>query len=157
MLSEANLAEIAAKHGLLKENVKGRGTEIAALAFGGVEVFAGAVAAGYVNGRWASAGKDHFALGGIPMDLATGAVGLLAAAFDAFGPFNSHVAHLAMGTSAAYFVRLGMNQGNMAREKAQQAQALAQGPQAAGILPPKAVEQASAKTDKFAWAKQRAA
>ena len=157
MLSEANLAEIAAKHGLLKDNVKGRGTEIASLAFGGAEVFLGAAGAGYVNGRWASPGKDHFAIGGIPMDLATGALGLLAAAFDAFGPMNSHVAHLAMGTSAAYFVRLGMNQGNMAREKTQQAQAMLQAPQTSGILPPKAVEQANAKTDKFAWAKQRAA
>lgn len=156
MLSEANLAEIAAKHGLLANNVKGRGTEIASLAFGGAEVFLGATAAGYVNGRWASPGKDHFALGGIPMDLATGALGLLAAAFDVFGPMNSHVAHIAMGTSAAYFVRLGMTQGNMAREKTQQATALAQG-QATGMLPAKNVQAASDRTDKFAWAKQRAA
>jgi hypothetical protein len=157
MLSESSLAEIAAKHGLLKENVKGRGTEIAALAFGGAEVFLGATAAGYANGRWASAGKDHFALGGIPMDLATGALGLLAAAFDAFGPLNSHVAHLSFGTASAYFVRLGMAQGNMAREKNQQAQALAQGQQAAGMLPPRVVQRASDQTDRFAWAKQRAA
>ena len=90
------------------------------------------------------------------MDLATGALGLLAAAFDVFGPMNSHVAHIAMGTSAAYFVRLGMTQGNMAREKTQQATALAQG-QATGMLPAKNVQAASDRTDKFAWAKQRAA
>lgn len=157
MLSEANLAEIATKHGLIKSNVKGRATEIASMAFGGAEVMLGATAAGYVNGRWASAGKDHFALGGIPMDLAVGALGLIASAFDAFGPMNSHVAHIAMGTSAAYFVRLGMTQGNMARERGQQAQAaLAQGTQSAGMLPEKKVEAVSARNDRFAWAKRAA-
>lgn len=115
-LNEATLAAIAQKHNVLQESVKGRGTEIATLVFQNAEVFAGAFGAGWANGRFASVGKDHAAIGGIPIDLTIGVVGSLAAALDAFGPMNTHVAHLAMGVGSGYFYRLGMGQGAVARE-----------------------------------------
>jgi len=115
-LNETTLAAIAQKHNVLQEGVKGRGTEIATLVFQNAEVFAGAFGAGWANGRFASSGKDHAAIGGIPIDLTVGVVGTLAAALDAFGPMNTHVAHLAMGVGSGYFYRLGMGQGAVARE-----------------------------------------
>lgn len=110
-LNEQTLSLIAQKHGILKESVKGRGTEIATLVFQNAEVFAGAFGSGWLNGRFAAKGKDHAAIGGVPLDLTIGAVGALAAALDAFGPMNSHVAHLAMGVGAGYFYRVGLGSG----------------------------------------------
>jgi len=118
-LNEQTLSLIAQKHGILKQNVQGRGTEIATMVFQNAEVFAGAFGSGWMNGRFAARGKDHAAIGGVPLDLTIGAVGALAAALDAFGPMNTHVAHLAMGVGAGYFYRLGLGNGAKALEARQ--------------------------------------
>jgi hypothetical protein len=115
MLSEASLAEIAVKHGVIKENVQGRATELASMVFYGSEVCAGAWACGWANGRWAKPGTDHFAIGRAPVDLSVGALGLLASAFDMFGPMNMHVAHISMGAAASYWARVGQRQGETSR------------------------------------------
>jgi hypothetical protein len=118
MLTEASLAEIATKHGIIKENVQGRATELASIVFYGSEVAVGAWATGWANGRWAKPGTDHFAIGKAPVDLSVGALGLLASAFDVFGPLNMHVAHVSMGAAASYWARMGQRQGEASRAAA---------------------------------------
>jgi len=156
-LSEQTLSAIAEKHGIIKDAVKGRGTEIATLVFQNAEVFAGAFGAGWANGRFAAKGKDHMALGGVPLDLAAGALGSIAAAFDAFGPMNTHVAHLAMGVASGYFYRMGLNQGSVANEKMNAPPPAPQvsAPQTAALAPaqPAAAAEVADRPGVPAWAR----
>lgn len=123
MLTEDTLATIAEKHGVVTSRFpKGRGEAVASIAFAALEVNLGALGAGYVNGRYTAPGKDHADMPGMgtPVDLTMGVLGVAASLLGTFGPFDGHVANVAIGSLAAYTARMGLAYGAAAKAKSLQ-------------------------------------
>lgn len=140
MLNDETLTKIADQVRTVqatKAAVGGAATRVATVAFMFAEVQAGAALAGFINGRFQSAGKDHLAIAGVPADLAAGLLGAGAAVFGFFGPaLDTHVAALSAGMAASYTYRTALSYGASARDKSRE-DALAAEAEAAAKLAPK--------------------
>lgn len=121
-----------------KAAVGGTVTRVAQVGFTFAEVQAGAALAGFVNGRFQTAGKDHFSIAGVPADLAAGLLGVGAAMFGFFGPaLDTHVAALSSGMASAYTYRTALAYGASARDKSRREAELAEAEAAAKLSPPR--------------------
>lgn len=135
-----------------KAAVGGTVTRVATVGFTFAEVQAGAALAGFVNGRFQSAGKDHFAIAGVPADLAAGLLGVGAAMFGFFGPsLDTHIGALGAGMASAYTYRTALAYGASARDKSRKEAELAEAEAAAKLSPPRVdlrrIAQASAPSN----------
>lgn len=141
MLDDQTLSQITDKVRTVqatKAAVGGTVTRVANIGFTFAEVQAGAAIAGFVNGRFQSAGKDHLSIAGVPADLAAGLLGAGAAVFGFFGPaLDTHVAAVSAGLASSYTYRTALAYGAAARDKSRKEAELAEAEAAAKLAPPR--------------------
>lgn len=83
----------------------------------GVEAFAAPMALGIVEGRLANDGSGHINVGGVPLALGLGGIGLLGAASGYLDEYGVHAGNMAAGLLGSYGGDLGRQIGLTMRAK----------------------------------------
>lgn len=84
----------------------------------GMEAFAAPLAVGLVEGRLANDGSGHVNVGGVPLALGLGGLGLIGAASGYLDEYGTHCGNMAAGLLGSYGADLGRQIGLTMRAKA---------------------------------------